>query len=205
MVAGRRRKQKLRGGNGRQTRKAQNLNNECDPMNAKTLLPGQNPTASPMLLHTICLNQGRVAIRSRHAFAFTLLARAERLAAAGGGALITEFGLCRVKLLRDSGAAILILAREDGTLGSGGLAWQPRKHCLWQMALAVYTRLQRDSGQRPHDRDRLKPRTYPWFATILMPGFLSVATQRERIIVETTLHALAFGILEHVRKSTQRN
>jgi hypothetical protein len=158
-----------------------------------------------MLLHTICLNQGRVAIRSRHAFAFTLLARAERLAAAGGGALITELGLCRVKLLRDSSAAILILAREDGTLGSGGLAWQPRKRCLWQMALAVYTRLQRDTGQRPHVRDRLKPQTYPWLATIPMPGFLSVATQRERIIVETTLHALAFGILEHVRKSTKRN
>ena len=181
MVAGRRRKQKLRGGNGRQTRKAQNLNNECDLMNKSIRLPDQTPTASPMLLHTICLNQGRVAIRSRHAFAFTLLARAERLAAAGGGALITEFGLCRVKLLRDSGAAILILAREDGTLGSGGLAWQPRKRCLWQMALAVYTRLQRDSGQRPHVRDRLKPQTYPWLATILMTGFMGVATQGEWI------------------------
>jgi hypothetical protein len=174
-------------------------------MNTQIQLPGPNPTAGPMLLHTICLNQGRVAIRSRHAFAFALLARAEKLAAAGGGAFISELGLCHVKLLRDSSAAILILAREDGTLGSGGLAWQPRKRCLWQMALAVYTRLQRDSGQRPHDRDRLKPRIYPWFATILMPGFLSVATQQERIIVESTLYALAFGTLEHVRKSTWRN
>ena len=119
--------------------------------------------------------------------------------------MITELGLCRVKLLTDSGAAILILAREDGTLGSGGLAWQPRKRCLWQMALAVYTRLQRDSGQRPHVRDSLKPQTYPWLATILMPEFLSVATQSERIIAESTLYALAFGALEHIRKSTQRN
>jgi hypothetical protein len=105
----------------------------------------------------------------------------------------------------DNSAAILLLEREDGKLGSGGLAWQPRKRCLWQIALAVYTRLQRDSGQRPHDRDRLKPRTYPWFATIMMPAFLSVATRRERIIVESTLHAMAFGTLEHIRKSTQRN
>ena len=59
--------------------------------------------------------------------------------------------------------------------------------------------------QRPHDRDRLKPRACPWFATILMPGLLSVATQQERDIVESTLYALAFVTLEHVRKSTQRN
>jgi hypothetical protein len=92
MVAGRRRKQKLRGGNGRQTRKAQNLNNECDPMNKSIRLPDQTPTASPMLLHTICLNQGRVAVRSRHAFASALLARAEKLAAAGGWRFHLRFG-----------------------------------------------------------------------------------------------------------------
>jgi len=38
-----------------------------------------------------------------------------------------------------------------------------------------------------------------------MPEFLSVATQSERIIVESTLYALAFGTLEHIRKSTQCN
>ena len=163
-----------------------------------------NPTSST-ILHTVCLNQGHVAVRSPHAFPPTLLARAEILAAAGGGAFISELGLCQLQVLMDNSAAILLLEREDGKLGSGGLAWQPRKRGLWQIALAVYTRLQRDSGQRPHDRDRLKPRTYPWFATILMPEFLSVATQSERIIAESTLYALAFGTLEHIRESTRRN
>ena len=173
-------------------------------MNKQIQLPNPNPTANT-ILHTVCLNQGRVAVRSRHAFAPALLARAEKLAAAGDGVFISELGLCMLHLLMDSSAAILLLERADGKLGSGGLAWQPRKRCLWQMALAVYTRLQRDSGQRPHVRDRLKPHTYPWLATILMPEFLSVATQSERIIVESTLYALAFGTLEHIRKSTQCN
>jgi hypothetical protein len=173
-------------------------------MNTQTRLPKPNPTAST-ILHTVCLNQGQVAVRSRHAFPPRLLARAEILAAAGGGAFISELGLCQLQLLMDDSAAILLLEREDGKLGSGGLAWQPRKRCLWETVLSVYNRVQRDSGQHPHDRDRLKPRTYPWLATILMPEFLCVATQSERIIVESTLHALAFGTLEHIRKSTQRN
>src|ERR1035437_3285709 len=90
-------------------------------MNTQIQLPNPNPTAST-ILHTVCLNQGRLAVRSRHDFPPALLARAEKLAAAGGGAFISELGLCQLQLLMDSSAAILLLEREDGKLGSGGLA-----------------------------------------------------------------------------------
>jgi hypothetical protein len=55
------------------------LNNQYDPMNKQIQLPNPNPTAST-ILHTVCLNQGRVAVRSLHAFAPALLANSFWLA-----------------------------------------------------------------------------------------------------------------------------
>ena len=100
---------------------------------------------------------------------------------------------------------MLLLERQDGILGTGGLAWQPHSPCLWQKALHIYAHLQKESGQPPLDHSGLKPNAYPWLATILMPGFFCAASRQERINADLTLSVLAFGLLEEIRKSLQRN
>ena len=173
-------------------------------MSTQIQLPNHNTATNPTL-HAVCLTQGRVAVRQRHTFEPELLEIAEDLAAAGGGFFASELGLCHVEFLKKNNLGIQLLERAGRKLGTAGLALRPHTPCLWKTALGIYAHLQRESGQQPLDRSLLKQNAYPWLATILLPEFLATATPMELATVDVTLSAMALGLLEHSRKTTQRN
>lgn len=158
------------------------------------------------VLHVANLNTGNVAICSRSVFTRESLADVDSLVANQGGLLETPLGMMQMKIgYAFEGTALLQLKRNKQQVGTASLAWLPHTPGLWAIAVKAGQDLERAQGGKPVELADLTPPQLPWMTTLLLPEFLSRASEADTLLMPAIFWLVGLGILEQQRRRIQLN